>query len=212
MSEYLLDIRDEFKESRFGAYIIDDANNNITMMVNTTGRDSIPVFYNTWNINHLRRLTSNTAYTIDATYKPYPLSKNQQAQFDQIAGMWISIALGFVPPTIAAYCVRERMLNLKHLQFISGVSVMAYWLSQWIFDFINSLLTCILSIPVMYIFGVDGLIKDNVWATFVLIVCYSLSTSSYVYVLSFFFKSHSGAQNFILLIFFVTVCHVFICW
>lgn len=46
----------------------------------------------------------------------------------------IMLAFAFVPAAFALFVVRERETKAKHLQVVSGVSFIAYWLSTWLFD------------------------------------------------------------------------------
>jgi ATP-binding cassette subfamily A (ABC1) protein 3 len=47
----------------------------------------------------------------------------------------IMLSFAFVPAAFALFVVRERETKAKHLQVVSGVSFLSYWLSTWIFDF-----------------------------------------------------------------------------
>jgi ATP-binding cassette subfamily A (ABC1) protein 3 len=203
-SSYLLDTRDDYAQSKFGGYMIYNASTDVTIMHNMTARDSIPVFWNLFNRAYLRFITGKPELNIQVTYKPYPMTNAQSNQYDTIAGMWLALALGFIPPTFAAYVVRERSINIKHLQIVSGVNLVSYWLSNWLFDFLNMFVCSCLTLPVLIMYDVSGLIGDNLICTAVLAASFSFSAAPYVYLMSYIFNSPSGAQNFILLAFFVT--------
>jgi hypothetical protein len=61
----------------------------------------------------------------------------------------VMLALSFVTPAFMQFVVREREVSAKHQQFISGVSVLAYWLSNFVFDlacyYVPAVLAMILS-------------------------------------------------------------------
>lgn len=47
----------------------------------------------------------------------------------------IMLSFAFVPAAFALFVVRERETKAKHLQVVSGISFLSYWLSTWLFDF-----------------------------------------------------------------------------
>lgn len=48
-----------------------------------------------------------------------------------------SIAFGLVLTSVVSNLVVERLSGLKHLQLISGMQLKAYWVGNFIFDFVR---------------------------------------------------------------------------
>jgi hypothetical protein len=108
-----------------------------------------------------------------------------------------------IPATFAAFVVKERHTKAKHIQFISGVRPSAYWLANYGWDLINYLIPSALTIVVLYIFSVHVFTR-NIGMVVVILLCFGVSVIPYTYILSFFFKSDSTAQNVCLIINFMS--------
>lgn len=50
----------------------------------------------------------------------------------------VSIACALIPCVIISYIIKEREMQLKHMQMSSGVSLPAYWISNLISDIIKT--------------------------------------------------------------------------
>jgi len=82
--------------------------------------------------------------------------------YDSVVAAYIfTAALTFVPSSIIAYLVRERENHVKHMQLISGVSLFSYWLSNFIVDFVKSLIPAIFAIFMMSAYDVDIFIESS---------------------------------------------------
>eukprot|EP00494_Astrolonche_serrata_P017901 UN18091 len=63
-----------------------------------------------------------------------------------MGSIYITVALCFVPASLATFIVRERSLKVKHLQMVSGLNIGAYWFGNWSFDTMQGLLSVMLTI------------------------------------------------------------------
>ena len=45
--------------------------------------------------------------------------------------------MSFVPASFVVFLVMERTTKAKHIQFVSGLSPVLYWLSNYIWDFVS---------------------------------------------------------------------------
>ena len=94
-------------------------------------------------------------------------------------------------------------MNAKHQQLLSGVSLPAYWVSTWVYDNAIYAVTAGLSIAVIALYDIPeftSTARNRAGATVALFFLYGPAVSSFTYVLSFFFKSHSTASNVVLFI------------
>ena len=71
-------------------------------------------------------------------------SEGQVVLFSLIFGM----ALSIIPTSVISYVILERESNVKHMQLTAGVSIFAYWLANFIVDFILTAITISLMILV----------------------------------------------------------------
>ena len=64
--------------------------------------------------------------------------------------------------------------QVKHLQFVSGVSASSYWLSTFIFDLLNALIPIILTFVLFAVFQIEGYTGENLAALLLLLVCVNI--------------------------------------
>jgi len=107
---------------------------------------------------------------------------------------FISVAFALIPANFITIIIKERELNTKHLQIISGITTSSYWISNFIFEFLKYFFTGGICLILIVAFGVY---EDNL---ILLVFLYGLSMVSFTYIMSFLFKTESTAQNFVILI------------
>lgn len=107
---------------------------------------------------------------------------------------FISIAFALIPANFITTIIKERELNTKHLQIISGISSASYWFSNFIFELIKYYFTG--GLCILLIWGFDSY-ADYLYLLYIL---YGFAMVSFTYLLSFLFKLESSAQNFVILI------------
>ncbi|MFS7977586.1 putative ABC-type sulfate transporter [Helianthus anomalus] len=213
MSEYLMSSFNESYESRYGAIVMDPQNDDgsigYTVLHNSTCQHAAPTFINLMNAAILRLATLNENMTIQTRNHPLPMTESQRLQRQDLdafsAAIVVSIAFSFIPASFAVTIVKEREVKAKHQQFISGVSVLSYWVSTYIWDFISSLVPSTFAMLLFYIFGLEQFIGSGALLPTILILLeYGFAIASSTYCLTFFFAEHSMAQNVVLLVHFFT--------
>ncbi|KAJ6363443.1 hypothetical protein OIU78_003587 [Salix suchowensis] len=137
------------------------------------------------------------------------MTKSQHLQHHDLdafsAAIIVNIAFSFIPASFAVAIVKEREVKAKHQQLISGVSVLSYWVSTYIWDFISFLIPSSFALVLFYIFGLDQFIGKNCFLpTLLMLLEYGLAIASSTYCLTFCFSEHSMAQNVVLLVHFFT--------
>lgn len=90
-------------------------------------------------------------------------------------GLIVSIAFAFIPASFVAFIVRERATKVLHLQIISGVSTTAYWLSSFLWDFLNFFVPSLICLILLLIFDIDTLIGENIGGTITLMLLFGTS-------------------------------------
>ncbi|XP_071741723.1 ABC transporter A family member 1 [Rutidosis leptorrhynchoides] len=213
MSEYLMSSFNESYESRYGAIVMDEQNEDgsmgYTVLHNSTCQHAAPTFINLMNAAILRLATLNTNMTIQTRNHPLPMTQSQRLQRQDLdafsAAIVVSIAFSFIPASFAVAIVKEREVKAKHQQLISGVSILSYWISTYIWDFISFLVPSSFAIILFYMFGLEQFIgSGSLLPTVLILLEYGFAIASSTYCLTFFFSEHSMAQNVVLLVHFFT--------
>ena len=66
------------------------------------------------------------------------------------------MGLFFVPPTFALFVVREKEFKQKHQQYVSGLSPMVYWLSNFTYDIVALLMVLVMVVILLAAFSVSS--------------------------------------------------------
>lgn len=106
----------------------------------------------------------------------------------------VAIGLSIVPANIVGAILRERERNLKHLQLISGLNLVAYHVVNIWFDIVK---TTVIAFVCALMFLVWGL-QDYYWAIFVLVLWPIVAVPT-THVLAFFFQTEWSAQFAVIL-------------
>ena len=65
------------------------------------------------------------------------------------------MALSLISCVIISFIIKEREQQLKHMQIISGVSLLAYWISNMIGDIMKTYVPIIIILILQSAFGVN---------------------------------------------------------
>lgn len=91
---------------------------------------------NTLDTALLRAVKGDSHYDIHVSNHPLPLNQAAQETTSQALSLGISqdlvIALAFVPAYVVLFLVKEREVGIRHQEIISGMSIPAYWLSEFV--------------------------------------------------------------------------------
>ncbi|CAJ1389550.1 unnamed protein product [Effrenium voratum] len=187
-----------------------DLNNRVQVDLfwNSSARDALPMFY-----QQLHEATLRTALgaaklqdsRILMSNQPFPLTSSQKDLTNTQTSLNLALGFAFIPASVGAFVVLERETGSKHLQVISGVNFVSYWFSTWIWDILNYMVAAVLSVLLIALFKVESLVSAETlpW-TCLCVLLYGVSCSSFTYMLSFLFKSHTAAQNLLLIVYLFT--------
>lgn len=177
-------------------------------MLNTTSPHATPIFINSLDVS-LYRMTHDDDDRYDIHVNNHPLrsyfilsfysialNKATQETTSQAVSLGISqhivIALAFVPAYTVLFLVKEREVGMKHQEIISGISIPAYWLSEFIWDTLIYVIVVAIELFLMWAYGMDDYLKDGkATATLLLLFLYGTASTSFVSCLQFLFKSHT---------------------
>jgi ATP-binding cassette subfamily A (ABC1) protein 3 len=216
LSNYLIESEgdhDEHGASRYGAITISEnstlTNLQYNVMVNGSSIHGAAIYPNLIHTALLQEALQNSSVRIVINSHPLPRTvrqNEQSASFSALTvALFLSIAFAFIPAGFAVFVVREREVKAKHLQLVSGVSLPAYWLSTFIWDYTTYLVSAGMAIGLIYAFEVDAFTHNAGAIAIVLVfVCFGPALAAFTYVLTFAFTTYSTAQNVVLFINFIT--------
>ena len=94
--------------------------------------------------------------------------------------------------------LKERINNIKHLLYLSGSNMFAYWLSILIMDIIKFMIFLFLVFP--FLIYTDS----QYWYHLIVIIPFVFSVNLFVYIFSFLFQKEENGQKFYLLFCLIT--------
>jgi hypothetical protein len=133
------------------------------------------------------------------TSTPLPISqryKDQAKQTSTIALISVvAIGLSLIPANIIGGILHEKERNLKHLQVVSGLNLLAYHFVNLSFDIIKAECIVLICCSTFFMFG----LTDYYWSLIVL-VAWPFSVIPFTHASAFLFSKEWTAQIFTLLI------------
>ncbi|NWT69367.1 ABCA3 protein, partial [Prunella himalayana] len=153
--------------------------------------------------NAILRVLAGPNASITVTNYPQPRNITEKAK-DQLmegqTGFAIAINLLYgmasLASTFALLLVSERAIKAKHVQFVSGVYVVNFWLSALLWDIINFLIPCALMLVIFQAFNVQAFTQDSHLVDVMLIfLLYGWAIIPLMYLLSFFFSVAATAYT-----------------
>uniref|UniRef100_A0A8C3B649 P-type phospholipid transporter n=1 Tax=Cyclopterus lumpus TaxID=8103 RepID=A0A8C3B649_CYCLU len=182
-----------------------DTKNNVKIWFNNKGWHSIGSFLNVMNNGILRASLQAdqdpTKFGITAANHPLNLTKEQLSQValmttsvDVLVSICVIFAMSFVPASFVVFLIQERVNKAKHMQFISGVQPLLYWLANFVWDMCNYIVPATLVIIIFMCFQQDAYVSTtNLPVLALLLLFYGWSITPLMYPASFFFKIPSTA-------------------
>ncbi|EAN96787.1 putative ABC transporter [Trypanosoma cruzi] len=178
------------------------------LMHNVSARHSAPqslnALYNVVNHQLFGQGSMTTARNVPMHVGPFE-QKMVSAFRRVIFGIFILLPFTFIPSNTVSFMVRERQSGSRHLQWLAGANVVAFWLSSMLFDFCCYLVTEALAMIIFVIFKRTEFIGEpkTVVASLTLFTVFGISSVPFSYVVSFFFSSPFVAQGVVLIANFV---------
>uniref|UniRef100_A0A8B7TJB5 ATP-binding cassette sub-family A member 3-like n=1 Tax=Castor canadensis TaxID=51338 RepID=A0A8B7TJB5_CASCN len=140
---------------------------------------------------------SGPTASITASNKPLPRFVYGSSPVP-INGLQIVQCLAFgISVVVGSFClltVTERISKAKHIQFLSGVYVLTYWLSALLWDLICFFVPCCLLLVIFKYCEVDAFVVGyNFLDTVLIFMLYGWSVVPLMYLGSFLFSSSTAA-------------------
>ena len=148
--------------------------------------------------NVIRYATNNPNLEIEVTNQPLPYTylekKNSKERNSSILLVFISICFTLIPANFVTIIIREKENNSKHLQIISGISLMSYWVNNFIFELVKYYIVGAVCLVFLEAFG---FYEDYV---VVLYVLYGPPMVAFTYIIGSLVKREGTGQVLVILI------------
>ncbi|XP_075155305.1 ATP binding cassette subfamily A member 3 isoform X2 [Haematobia irritans] len=200
-SEYILDLGRKIQvriNSRYLAAASIRGNNTITAWLNNQPLHTAPLTVNLVH-NAIIKAAMNESYEIAVTNAPLPYSTEtvlNQLNTGNNLGTQLSTNLCFCFCFVSAFyilfLIKERESRSKLLQFVSGVNIWIFWISQFLWDIMTFTLTALIVVCTIACFQEDGFSSfSDLVRYFVVIFVFGLSVLPCTYLISMFFSEPS---------------------
>ncbi|XP_029466633.1 ATP-binding cassette sub-family A member 1-like [Rhinatrema bivittatum] len=140
-------------------------------------------------------------YGITTYNHPLNLTKEQMSDIalltsstDVVVSICVIFAMSFIPASFVLFLIQERVSKAKHLQFVSGVNPVIYWLSNFAWDMCNYLVPCVIVVILFLSFQQKAYVSaSNFPVLILLLILYGWSVTPLMYPSSFLFSIPSTA-------------------
>lgn len=150
---------------------------------------------------HLPSDRNASLYGITAVNHPLNFT-NDQVQNEVLKRSGISLlhaicvifAMSFVPASFVLYLIDDRVAKSQHLQFVTGVKPITYWIANYIWDNMNYLIAAALCVFIFLIFNEEAYVSStNLPGLVLLLILYGWASIPMMYPASFIFDIPSTA-------------------
>ncbi|KAG1703615.1 hypothetical protein DVH05_007559 [Phytophthora capsici] len=207
-------------DDQYGAFLVyGDSNQQIlgyNLFVNTTATHASVIFKALMDQAVYRFFAANasdSASNVDLKVNnhPLPLTAAAKALFGSFlafsACIFVCISFSYFPLPVVVYLVREKEANhnSKHQQLVSGVSLSAFWMANYLWDLMMYVVPCVAGIVLIKLFDISALTgnsdctsctSETFPAVMLLFVLFGFAICPFTYCLSFLFKEHAASQTF----------------
>uniref|UniRef100_A0A673LI06 P-type phospholipid transporter n=1 Tax=Sinocyclocheilus rhinocerous TaxID=307959 RepID=A0A673LI06_9TELE len=144
---------------------------------------------------------NSSEYGITAINHPLNLTKEQLSEVtvlttsvDAVVAICVIFAMSFIPASFVLYLIQECVTKAKHLQFISGVSPLVYWVANFFWDMINYSVSTAMVVGIFVGFDKKCYTSPTNLPALVALLClYGWSVTPMMYPMSYMFNVPSTA-------------------
>nr|XP_025875051.1 ATP-binding cassette sub-family A member 7 [Vulpes vulpes] len=182
-----------------------DAEDSLKIWFNNKGWHAMVAFVNRANnaLLHTRLPPGppRRAHSITTLNHPLNLTKEQLSEaalmassVDVLMSICVVFAMSFVPASFTLVLIEERVTRAKHLQFMGGLPPTLYWLSNFLWDMCNYLVSACIVVLIFLAFQQKAYVAPaNLPALLLLLLLYGWSITPLMYPASFVFSVPSTA-------------------
>ncbi|XP_018523006.1 LOW QUALITY PROTEIN: phospholipid-transporting ATPase ABCA1 [Lates calcarifer] len=187
-----------------------NSQNNVKVWYNNKGWHAMVSFVNVMNNGLLRaslppgperRKHGITVYNHPLNLTKEQLTRNghvssslMTTSVDVLVSICVIFAMSFVPASFVLFLIEERVSKAKHLQFVSGVKPILYWLANFTWDMLNYTVPATMVVLIFISFQQQSYVSEtNLPALVMLLLLYGWSITPLMYPASFVFTVPSTA-------------------
>ncbi|XP_053179119.1 phospholipid-transporting ATPase ABCA1 [Scomber japonicus] len=186
-----------------------NSQNNVKVWYNNKGWHAMVSFVNVMNNGLLRASlpsgSERRKHGITVYNHPLNLTKEQLTEMamvatsvDVLVSICVIFAMSFVPASFVLFLIEERASKAKHLQFVSGVKPILYWLANFTWDMLNYTVPATMVVLIFISFQQQSYVSEtNLPALILLLLLYGWSITPLMYPASFVFSVPSTAYVFL---------------
>ncbi|KAL5014325.1 hypothetical protein ScPMuIL_008595 [Solemya velum] len=155
------------------------------------------------SLNAVMKYFTDDQHSIHMTNFPLPRDTTEQAQTNMLMNLilgfnisfTILFGMAFLVTSFIIFLIKERNVGAKHLQSVSGVGTIAYWLSNFCWDYINYLMPVLGLLIVFAAFGTEAYNNEaNMGIVFFIFLIYGWAVLPFVYLFHYLFKTPASGM------------------
>ena len=190
-SFYLIEADKELHQYEFATFI-------------STRKSHSPIAFTNYLLNNIIKFEiKKTEYkqyldNVGIINSPFRLTyderKNKKSRNGATLVFFISIGLSLIPSNFILTIIKEKENKSKHLQLLSGLSLLVYWINNYIFEIAKYFIISVFSLSILAIF--------NFYEYYIisLYVLYGPALISFTYCLSYFLNKEGSGQTITLFV------------
>lgn len=127
------------------------------------------------------------------SFSPLPRTEQESLTSAAFSLFWVSffsiIGWSLIPTSAIVFIVKERETMVKYQQYISGVGIMSYWVSNLVWDMLKFMLTGGLSLVILYVFDFQEMFEtehQQLQSLVAAMALLGLNCFMFIYAVSFF--------------------------
>lgn len=169
---------------------------NITVWYNNQPYHASPISLSMLHNAILKTVVGRNC-SISVANKPLPYkteSRIMMLQAGNNLGFQLSFNIGFAMAFVASFYVivyiKERVTKAKLLQFVSGVNVVMYWITAFLWDFFLFVIIALLMTITIGVFQEDGYSTlQELGRIYFVFVMFGFAVLPFIYIAAFFFNA-----------------------
>lgn len=168
----------------------------ITVWFNNQPYHSSPVSLSLLH-NAILKTVAGRDCTISVANKPLPYrteSRMMMLQAGNNLGFQLSFNIGFAMAFVASFFIivyiKERVTKAKLLQFVSGINVLMYWLTAFLWDYLTFIIIALLMTITIGVFQEDGYSTlEELGRIYFVFIMFGFAVLPFIYIFAFLFNA-----------------------
>ncbi|GFS09294.1 ATP-binding cassette transporter sub-family A [Elysia marginata] len=149
-------------------------------------------------MNALLQSTLNDTFSLQTILAPLPRETKDVGEDNAqsgllsgfVIGFFMNVSMAFLTSTFIYFYIKERQVGSKHLQVVSGVGPVTYWVPSFLWDFINYIIPSLLVLIVFAAYSRPAFVADGrLGVVLFVFIMYGWAVLPCMYIIQFIFKS-----------------------